>query len=100
MLYTYEIQKTNSYHILTGIFIDKLLLSNLRRETIANLKKDIANKMIDIGFKSVSFLLQNRFLESEIGIEIENKKIKFAKDGIDDIELLISLNVEESRKVV
>jgi DNA repair protein RecN (Recombination protein N) len=57
----------------------------------------VTDEMTDLGFKSVSFQPQHRLLEGNgDGIEIENKKIKFSKNGIDDIEFLISLNIGEA----
>ncbi len=75
-----------------------LELSEIRKEVIDDLKDKVTGELIDIGFKSVSFIPQHKFIESDDGIEIKNKKIKFAKDGIDDIEFLISLNIGESER--
>ncbi len=92
-------KKWTEYNEAREILIkDAVLLSELRKETIASLKKRVTDEMVDLGFKSVSFQPEHRFIESDDGIEIENKKIKFAKDGIDDIEFLISLNVGEGEK--
>ena len=92
-------KKWTEYNEAREILIkDAVLLSELRKETIASLKKRVTDEMIDLGFKSVSFQPEHRLTESDDGIEIENKKIKFAKDGIDDIEFLISLNVGEGEK--
>jgi len=92
-------KKLKEYNETREILIkDAMLLSELRKETIADLKKRVTEEMVDLGFKSVSFKPEHRFIESDDGIEIENKKIKFAKDGIDDIEFLISLNVGEGER--
>jgi DNA repair protein RecN (Recombination protein N) len=92
-------KKWTEYNEAREILIkDAIRLSELRKETIDSLKKRVTDEMVDLGFKSVSFQTEHRFIESDDGIEIENKKIKFAKDGIDDIEFLISLNVGEGEK--
>jgi len=98
-----EIEKKQArYNEAKEVLIKKAyILSELRRETIKGLKSKIISELIDLGFKSVSFIPEQRFIESsngDDGIEIENRKIKFAKDGIDDIEFLISLNTGESEK--
>ncbi len=72
-----------------------LILSDLRKDTIADLKKEVVSEMTDLGFKSVSFEPLHRLLEDRDGIEIEGKKVKPSKNGIDDIEFLISLNIGE-----
>jgi DNA repair protein RecN (Recombination protein N) len=72
-----------------------LILSDLRKDTVADLKKEVVNEMTDLGFKSVSFEPLHRLLEDSDGIEIEGKKVKPSKNGIDDIEFLISLNIGE-----
>ncbi len=95
-----EIEKKQiQYNEIHKILINKaLLLSELRKETVTSLKEKITKEMADLGFKSVSFQPQHRLLEGDNGIEIEGEKVKFAKDGIDDIEFLISLNVGEAER--
>jgi DNA repair protein RecN (Recombination protein N) len=72
-----------------------LMLSESRKDTIVDLKKKVVNEMADLGFKSVSFEPVHRLLEDSDGIEIEDKKVKLSKNGIDDIEFLLSLNIGE-----
>src|SRR4030043_1207400 len=96
----YEIEKKQiEYDKARETLIKKALkLSELRKETIADLKNNVTCEMIDLGFKSISFTARQVFTEGENGIEINNKKIKFTTDGVDDIEFLISLNAGESEK--
>ncbi|MCG2791103.1 MAG: DNA repair protein RecN [Actinomycetia bacterium] len=91
-------KKQMEYNETREILIKKaLLLSALRKEVVVDLEKSVTDEMTDLGFKSVSFQPQHRLLEGNgDGIEIENKKIKFSKNGIDDIEFLISLNIGEA----
>ncbi len=92
-------KKKTEYNRAKEILIKKaFILSKLRKEVTTDLKDNVINEMTDLGFKSVSFIPEHRFLEDDDGIEIENRKIKFAKEGIDDIEFLISLNVGEAER--
>ena len=95
-----EIEKKQAeYNKSEEILIKRaLILSELRKETIDELKNNITCEMVELGFKSVSFIPRHEFKEGDDGIEINNKKIKFTSDGIDDIEFLISLNTGESEK--
>jgi DNA repair protein RecN (Recombination protein N) len=95
-----EIEKKQAeYNKSEEILIKRaLILSELRKETIDELKNNITCEMVELGFKSVSFIPRHKFKEGDDGIEINNKKIKFTSDGIDDIEFLISLNTGESEK--
>jgi len=99
-------KKQMEYSQTREVLIKKaFLLSELRKETVINLEKSVTDEMTDLGFKSVSFKPQHKLLEGNgDGIEIDSRKIKFAKNGIDDIEFLISLNIGEAvrplRKIV
>lgn len=73
-------------------------LSELRKEVIKDFQEKVTSEMTELGFKSVSFLPEHRIVEGEDGVEAGDKKIKFGKNGIDDIEFLISLNVGESER--
>lgn len=96
----YEISKKKAeYDKAKEVLIEKaLILSESRKETIADLKDRITAEMLDLGFKSVSFIPRQEFIEGDNGIEIKNKKIKFTGEGIDNIEFFISLNIGESEK--
>lgn len=95
-----EIEKKQAqYDEIREVLVKKaLLLSELRKETIIDLEKKITNEMADLGFKSVSFQPEHRLVEGDNRVEIEGEKVKFTKDGIDDIEFLISLNVGEAER--
>jgi len=91
-------KKQMEYNETREIIIKKaFLLSELRKEVVIDLEKSVTDEMTDLGFKSISFQPQHRLLEGNgDGIEIESKKIKFTKNGIDNIEFLISLNIGEA----
>ncbi len=90
-------KKKTEYNRVRGILIEKaIILSESRKETIDDLKKEVVSEMADLGFKSVLFEPQYRLLEDNDGLEIEGKKTKLTKNGIDDIEFLISLNIGEA----
>ncbi|MEA2015605.1 MAG: DNA repair protein RecN [Actinomycetota bacterium] len=92
-------KKQTDYNRVKESLIEKALeLSKKRKETIKDLKRKVTAGMADIGFRSVSFVPRQKLIESYDGIEINNKKVKFKVDGIDDIEFLISLNVGESER--
>ena len=95
-----EIEKKQAeYNKVKGILIEKaVILSDLRKEVIEDLKKDVVSEMEDLGFKSVSFEPSHRQLEGDNGLEIEGRKVKLTKNGIDDIEFLISINTGEAVK--
>jgi DNA repair protein RecN (Recombination protein N) len=67
-----------------------------------DLRNKVIGELTDLGFKSVSFLPEHKFIEgdnaSNDGIEIKGEKIRFTKNGIDDIEFLISLNKGETER--
>ena len=83
-----------------GALIEKgLTLSELRKETMFDLKNKVIDEMKDLGFKSVSFQPDHKLIGvdnvSDDGIEINGEKIRFTRNGIDNIEFLISLNKGE-----
>lgn len=75
-----------------------LALSRLRERIICDLEEKVQKELLDLGFKSVVFKVQNRFIQGNDGLEINGKKVKFTSNGIDEIEFLISLNPGESEK--
>jgi len=93
-----EIEKKKAEYdeALKNLVNKALILSESRKDIIADLKKEVVNEMADLGFKSISFEPLHRLLEDSDGIEIEGKKVKPAKNGIDDIEFLMSLNIGEA----
>ncbi|MDD5622060.1 MAG: DNA repair protein RecN [Actinomycetota bacterium] len=85
------------------ILIEKgLTLSELRKEAMFDLKNKVTDEMTDLGFKSVSFQPEHKLIGidnvGDDGIEINGEKIRFTRNGIDNIEFLISLNKGETER--
>ena len=99
-----EIEKKRILHDeASNALIEKgLALSELRKEIMLDLKNKVTDELADLGFKSVSFLPEHNFIKgdnvSDDGIEIKGEKIRFTRNGIDDIEFLISLNRGETER--
>ena len=99
-----EIEKKRIlYDEARNVLIEKgLTLSELRKEIMLELKNKVTDELADLGFKSVSFLPEYKFIKgdniSDDGIEIKGEKIRFTRNGIDDIEFLISLNKGETER--
>lgn len=93
-----EIEKKQAeYNGIREILIERaMILSESRKEVIDDLKKEVVGEMADLGFKSILFEPRYKLLEDSDGLEIKGKKVKLTKDGIDDIEFLISLNIGEA----
>ncbi len=92
-------RKQAEYEDSKNILIRKaVLLSDLRKDIIENLGKEVTYEMSDLGFKSVSFKTLHKLLEGDNDIVIDGKKIKLSRKGIDNIEFLISLNVGEPER--
>jgi DNA repair protein RecN (Recombination protein N) len=89
-------KKQVEYNKSLGNLMEKAqVLSGLRKDTIEDLKKEVITEMEDLGFKSVLFDPMHRLLEDCDGINVGGRKVRPSKNGIDDIEFLISLNVGE-----
>lgn len=85
------------------VLIEKgLILSELRKETMLDLKNKVIDEMTDLGFKSVSFQPEHKLIKvdnvSDDGIEINGEKVRFTRNGIDEVEFLISLNKGETER--
>src|SRR4030042_59452 len=99
-----EIEKKRIlYDEASNALIEKgLALSELRKEIMLDLKNKVTDELADLGFKSISFLPEHNFIKgdnvSDDGIEIKGEKIRFTRNGIDDIEFLISLNKGETER--
>jgi DNA repair protein RecN (Recombination protein N) len=96
----YEINKKQIEYnrVKDNMIKSAMTLSELRKEVIKDLKDKTIGELKELGFKSVSFIPQHRFIDTGDEIDMEDKKIKFNKNGIDDIEFLISLNAGESER--
>lgn len=75
-----------------------LALSSSRERAKTILEKNITNELKDLNFKSVSFTVKKQYILDEKGIEIDGKVIKFNRNGIDDLEFYISLNIGEMER--
>ncbi|TET48682.1 MAG: DNA repair protein RecN [Actinomycetota bacterium] len=73
-------------------------LSSCRDKSKARLEEKITGELKDLNFKSVSFSSHKQYIEDEEGIEVDGKLIKFNRNGIDNIEFYISLNIGEAEK--
>ena len=73
-------------------------LSSCRDRSKARLEEKITGELKDLDFKSVSFSSRKQYIEDEEGIEVDGKLIRFNRNGIDDIEFYISLNIGEAEK--
>ena len=75
-----------------------VLLSTSRNKAKTVLEEKIISELKDLNFKSVSFTSKGQYIADEDGIEIEGKTVKFNRNGIDDLEFYISLNIGETER--
>jgi len=75
-----------------------IALSSCRERTKAALEGKIISELKDLNFKSVSFTARKQYIKDDDGIEIDGEIIKFNRNGIDDLEFYISLNVGETER--
>jgi DNA repair protein RecN (Recombination protein N) len=74
-----------------------LKLSELRKTIIEDFETQIKKELLELSFKSVIFKVEAKYIAGDDSNLNENR-IKFTKNGIDDFEFLISLNQGESLK--
>jgi DNA repair protein RecN (Recombination protein N) len=72
-------------------------LSSIREKTIKIFEEKIINELKELKFKYVDFKAFNKSNKDTENID-DISKIRFNKNGIDDIEFMISLNMGESAK--
>lgn len=90
--------KLKNFEISKREVLEKALeLSAYRKEIIKNFESAIKKELHDLNFKSVQFKVAEEYIAGE-DYFMNNKKIKFTRNGIDDLEFLISLNTGESLK--
>jgi DNA repair protein RecN (Recombination protein N) len=75
-----------------------ILLSSCRDKAKAVLEEKIIGELKDLNFKSVSFTAKRLYVTDDEGIEIDGKTIKFNRNGIDDLQFYISLNIGETER--
>ncbi len=76
-------------------------LSDIRHTKSNELATKIKNELKDLGILKSEFIVKVRDIqakESDISIEIDNKKYKLTEKGINEVEFLISLNPGEEPK--
>jgi DNA repair protein RecN (Recombination protein N) len=73
-------------------------LSTLRKDAMLGLKEKVTIEMENLGFKSVIFDPRHDYIEDENGTLIEDRRLRFTNNGIDNIEFFISVNVGESAR--
>ncbi|MFC2159710.1 DNA repair protein RecN [Actinomycetota bacterium] len=72
-----------------------LTLSSSRNGAKAVLEEKITSELKDLNFKSVSFTTKRQYVIDDEGIEIDGKVVRFTRNGLDDLEFYISLNIGE-----
>ena len=75
-----------------------ILLSSCRDKAKAVLEEKIIGELKDLNFKSVSFTAKRLYVTDDEGIEIDGKTVKFNRNGIDDLQFYISLNIGETER--
>ena len=81
--------------------VNAIALSLKRDEVIDVLKKDVKIELGDLNFKTAEFEIRKDYItadNSAFKLEINGKDVKASKNGVDDIEFLLSFNPGESVK--
>jgi DNA repair protein RecN (Recombination protein N) len=75
-------------------------ISKKRREGALVLEKKVKEELMYLAMNNVEFKINIEFIEldNDDGILLNNKKLKYSEDGIDDVEFLISPNKGEPLK--
>ena len=74
-------------------------LHNMRKKVADKLQDDIKKELTDLGMKNVKFSVNIEQKKGETDVDVNEKnRIKFTKDGFDDVEFLISTNPGEPLK--
>jgi DNA repair protein RecN (Recombination protein N) len=96
-----EIEQINKQlsGIFEGLMENSAKLHNMRKKVAEKLQDDIKNELTDLGMKNVKFYVNIEQQKGETGLDVNDKnRIKFTKDGFDDVEFLISTNPGEPLK--
>ncbi len=101
----FEIEKARKEHrrLELELIGSALSLSNIRKKVISEFIESVKYELSDLAFKTIEFVVKDEYLEGTNGagtIEIDGKRIKVTKKGIDNIEFLLSLNPGESVKTL
>ena len=90
--------KIKNFENSRNMVLEKALkLSELRKTIIEDFETQIKKELLELSFKSVIFKVEAKYIAGDDSNLNENR-IKFTKNGIDDFEFLISLNQGESLK--
>jgi len=73
-------------------------LRDCRDRAKALLEEKITGELKDLNFKTVSFTSKRLYITDDDGIEINGKTVKFNRNGIDDLQFYISLNIGETER--
>jgi len=73
-------------------------LSSCRDRAKTVLEEKITGELEDLNFSSVSFISKKLHVISDEYAEIDGKTVKFNRNGIDDLEFYISLNIGEPER--
>jgi DNA repair protein RecN (Recombination protein N) len=80
------------------IVLEKALkLSVFRQAIISDFEAQIKKELLDLHFRSVNFKVDSKHITGD-DAELNGTGIRFTKNGIDDMEFLISLNLGEGLK--
>lgn len=90
--------KLKNFQDSKNIVLEKAIkLSDYRKEIIDNFENGIKKELLDLNFKSVKFKVLCEYITGD-DVFYKSQNIKFTKNGIDNLEFLISLNTGESLK--
>ena len=90
--------KIKNFENSRSIVLEKAIkLSEFRKTIIEIFEIQIKKELLELSFKAVKFKVETRYIAGEDS-SLNGNSIKFTKNGIDDFEFLISLNLGESLK--
>ena len=90
--------KIKNFENSRNMVLEKALkLSDLRKRIIEDFEIQIKKELLELSFKSVIFKVETNYTSGDDSV-LNGKSIKFTKNGIDDFEFLISLNLGENLK--
>jgi DNA repair protein RecN (Recombination protein N) len=97
----FELEKTAS--ALAALFEKlrtiALSLSEARKEAAALLQEEVLKQFSELDFKASGFAVKNEFVPADngdAGIDVRGEKVRVTEKGIDNLEIMLSLNKGES----
>lgn len=94
---TIELKIKNFENSINIVLEKALKLSGYRKTIIESFEAQIKKELLELSFKAVKFKVETKYITGEDSY-LNGNSIKFTKNGIDDLEFLISLNLGESLK--